>query len=138
MKGCSDLLNNTRHTLSLLRQGSASHTSTAMRPIQADHCRGIPTLQADALLLSTATAEHRSRLALIAAATLTWLETLYLPTEQEGQLPSIHSGGDLLDHTQPGDISELLTCPWDVPRKLCHGAFPVTHTAFSTSRATKD
>lgn len=61
MKGCSDLLNNTRHTVSLLKQGSASHTSTAMGPIQADHCRSVPTLQADVLLLTTATAEQCSR-----------------------------------------------------------------------------
>lgn len=104
-----------------------------MGPIQADHYRSVPALQADVLLLTTA--EQCSRLALAAAATLTWLEMLYLPTQQEGQLPSIQRGGDLLDYTQPGDISELLTCLWDVPRKPCHGAFPVTCTAFSTSPA---
>lgn len=109
-----------------------------MGPVPADHCKSGPTLQADVLLLTTATAEQCSRLALIAAATLTQLERLYLPTQQEGQLPSTQRGGDLLDHTQPGGNSELLTCLWDVIRKPCHGAFPDTRTAFSTSRAAKD
>lgn len=134
MKGCSDLLNNTKHTLSLLKQDSASHTtSTAMGPIQADHCRSVPTLQV--LLLTTATAEQCSRLALTAAANLTWLEILYL---DRGATPFYPQGGDLLDHAQPRDISALLTCLWEAPRKPCHGAFPVTHTAFSTSHAAKD
>lgn len=89
MKRCSDLLNNTKHTLSLLKQDSASHTtSTAMGPIQADHCRSVPTLQV--LLLTTATAEQCSRLALTAAANLTWLEILYL---DRGATPFYPQGG---------------------------------------------
>lgn len=73
--------NNTRHTLSLPKQGSVSQTSSrATGPIQVDHCRSVPTLQADGHLLTRATAEQCSRLALTAAATLTWLEMLYLPT----------------------------------------------------------
>lgn len=125
------------HTF-LAQAGTASQTSRAMGPIQADHYRGVPALQADVLLLTTPPAEHFSRLALTAAAALIWQEMLYLPTQQEGQLPSIHRGGDLFVHTQAGDISELLTCLWDGPRKPCHGAFPVTCTAFSTSPAAQD
>lgn len=64
-----------------------------MGPVQADRCRSVPTLQADVLLLTTATAEQGSRPALTAAETLTWLEILYLPTQQEGRAtPSYPEG----------------------------------------------